>query len=359
MHRIDPDLHLMSKPQYLPTARIIFCISIVFLLVMIGSVSAMTYEVNTAQQIQPILHKMQDGDILILDPGIYTVNNLKFFSSITIEAKTIAGGSPANTIIDGTGSENGILRAAGNSVSLTIDNLTLKNGQVKDVKGNGGAIFSTGTVTVIASSISNCAAGFGGAIFSKGPIIVTRSTISNSKVGWNGNGGAIMSDLGPITVTSSEISNCSAGYGGAIFSNGDTVTVTLTNISNCSADSVGGALWSMNDVILTSSTISNCSADSVGGAVFSNHGSVTVTTSTIYRCSEGKGKDIVASSGTIRYSQLTSDTPTSPPFANSNITPPTTVVIASTTLRSGLDEEPVVGALGLCGVIFLLRKNRN
>jgi hypothetical protein len=358
MYRVDPDHQHVSTPHCSLTARVIFCIAIVFLLAMIGSVSAMTYEVNTAQQIQPDLHKMQDGDILILDPGIYTVNNLHFFSNITIEANTIAGGSPKNTIVDGTGSENGIFRAGGNTVSLTIDNLTLQNGQVKDVKGNGGAIFSTGSVTVTASTISNCAAGFGGAIFSKGPVTVTSSTISNCRVGWNGNGGAIMSDLGPVTVTSSTISNCSAGYGGAIFSNGDTVTITSSAISNCSAGSIGGAIWSMNDVMLTSSTISNCSADTVGGAVFSNHGSVTVISSTISNCSEGKGKDIVASSGTIHYSQITNNTPTPTASVKSNGAPSAAVTMASTTPWSGLDAVPVLGALTLCGMIFLFQKNK-
>jgi len=359
MYRVDPVHQKVNTPHCLLTARVIFCIAIGFLLAAIGPVSAMTYEVKNAQQIQPFLHKMQDGDVLLLDPGIYTVNNIRFFSNITIEANTQAGGSPENTIIDGLNGKNGIFRAAGNKVSLTIDNLTLKNGLENDVKGYGGAIFSTGTVTVTSSVISNCSAGFGGAIFAKGPVAVTASIISDGIVGWNGNGGAIMSDLGPVTVTSSAISNCSAGYGGAIFSNGEPVTVTSSTISGCSADAVGGAIWSMNDVMLTSSTISGCSADTAGGAIFSNHGSVTVTASTISKCSEGQGKDIAASNGAVNYFQLTNNTPSQAASVNPNGAPPAAVPAAVTTPRSGLDAISVLGAIALCGNIFLFRKDRN
>ena len=111
-------------------------------------------------------------------------------------------GSQANTIIN-MQSQGGFIYVTDAS-TLTLDNLTLKNGN--SGSGGGGAIASAGTVTLTSSIISNCtAAGDGGAIWS------------------NDMGGTTIS----VTIISSTISGCSTtgGNGGAIWSDGDIVTI--------------------------------------------------------------------------------------------------------------------------------------
>jgi hypothetical protein len=59
---------------------------------------------------------------------------------------------------------------------------------------------------------------------------------------------------------------------------------------------------------------------------------------------------------------LAKSTATEPPtFAPLSLTPTSTPVlpVTTTTPRAGLDTLPVIGALALCGVIFLFRKNGN
>jgi hypothetical protein len=339
------------------------------MITVIGSVSANVYTINNSTgAIQNTVSTMGDGDILILNPGIYWENDISFSSSITIEANTTAGGNPTNTIIDGLGGLNGIFTNNGASKSFTIDNLTLRNGNASTsyyggaiTSMNGGSVLivtssiivncsamtggaiathdgdvtivssailnctaqyqsgaidtNNGNVTVTSSSIiSNCSAGNGngGAIDSggTGSVIITSSTIFNS-IALSGNGGAIRTYEGNVTVTSSTISNCSTynGEGGAIASDGSgSVMINVSTISNCSANNDGGAIYSggTGTITVTSSTISNCQSGSgVGGAIYSQ-GSVTVDSSTITDCSANvDGGGIYAGEGLVTVTSST------------------------------------------------------
>ena len=184
---------------------------------------------------------------------------------------------------------------------LTIDNLTLQNGQAPSGSHGGAIHSSSGSVTVKSSTIANCRAGddssiyggWGGAIYThSGPVTVTSSMITGCRAGdggiFGGHGGAIFTQDSPVTVTSSTITGCRAGdglnlagRGGAIYTSGGSVTVTSSTIANCRAGyggmGHGGAIFTQDGtVMVTSSTITGCQAGNVGygGAIFSGSGTV-------------------------------------------------------------------------------------
>jgi adhesin HecA-like repeat protein len=297
---------------------------------MVGSVLAATYTISDDTNnllFQDNISKMNDGDILLLNPGTYYVSGITYSRNITIGANTEAGGNQVNTIVDGIGgsvSGWGILRNTGTTNSLTINNLTLRNGQTV---ASGGAIYSNdGAVTIISSTFYNCSTlgsgsydfgggaiyartvtvttstflncsadasyGSGGAIRSHGNTIITLSTFSNCSAKGNSGYGSVIYDISPaeVTVISSIFSNCMAngygGTGGVIYSWGN-VTVTSSTFVNCSAGigaGYGGVVYTKGNVTLASSSITGCSAGSFGGAIYSKQ-NTAVTKSTISDCS--------------------------------------------------------------------------
>jgi hypothetical protein len=254
-------------------------------------VSAATYTISagTPGIINATINNVaSSGDTVILNPGTYFENNINVSKTITIEAS----GSQVNTFIDGNQANTGIFNVTG-AYSLTLSGLTLRNGY--NTLG-GGAINSTGPVTVTSSTFTNCSAHrSGGAIVAYDGLTVTSSTFTNCLVtspsGW---GGAVDVEGGDMTLSSSTFTNCSGGYdGGAIYvSDGDlTVTSsTFTNCTNLNEDSYGGAIEGDGDFVnVTSSTFTNCASgnDGRGGAIEADEGNAVVTSTSITNCSIG------------------------------------------------------------------------
>jgi hypothetical protein len=220
------------------------------LLAIAGPVSATDWTLTTADNIQNNITLASDGDTLILNPGTYTQNGITVTKSLTIRANTSYSGTAANTIIDG--SNNQIITVNG-GVTLTIDNLTLENGEVT---GAGGAIINGGTLTVTSSTFTGCRARFAG--------------------GWGGTGGAIY-NAGTITgITTTSFTGCTAIYGGAIYNDGGTITsITTTSFTDCTANGWGNAIYNAGTITsLTFSTFNGCSA-SGRHAIYNDGGTIT------------------------------------------------------------------------------------
>jgi hypothetical protein len=222
--------------------------------------------------------------------------------------------------------------------TLTLDALTLQGGNASGPSGppagpgDGGGIFSSGTLTVTHSTLRNNTAtgggggigigpggpGEGGGIFSSGALTVTHSTLSDNAAaggsarpvqGGSGSGGGIFSS-GTLIVTHSTLSDNTAagageflgifrapGDGGGIFSSG-TLIVTNSILSGNTAmgggdgaSSSGGGIFSSSSapLIVTSSILSGNTVTgpggglptlSEGGGIFSS-GPLTVTHSTL------------------------------------------------------------------------------
>jgi hypothetical protein len=145
--------------------------------------------------------------------------------------------------------------------------------------GDGGGVFSLRNLTVISSTISGNTARLGGGINISGEVgasvTVANSTISGNRVGLDGGG---ISAHGGVTVNNSTIVENTAGRdGGGIISRWN-LTVTSSTISGNRASSNGGGIFdsgSARVMMVTDSVISGNTAAISGGGIYSfQHGTI-------------------------------------------------------------------------------------
>ena len=180
------------------------------------------------------------------------------------------------------------------SGDLTINSLNLVNGIAEEgdpecIDGVdwsdtvGGAICSSGNLTISDSSFSGNSASSGGAILSYGD----GASLSVSGSSFSGNsaelyGGAIISsgEGANLSVSGSSFSGNSAElYGGAIISSGEgaNLSVSESSFSDNSAEVSGGAIRSYGELSVSGSSFLGNSAD-YGGAITSG-GEATISDS--------------------------------------------------------------------------------
>jgi hypothetical protein len=168
--------------------------------------------------------------------GIYNEN-----LDIPLTSKTISivGSGPSKPVIDGKGSGSAI-RVYHNGGGLDNDvlilrNLAITNGQ----NGNGGGIYSLiYRLEVYGCDIyGNHGTNGGGGISSTRTTIIDGCNISNNWAASGVMGGGIYFSTGTLTITNSIISNNSAGeFGSGMFAEGGGIWFRngTLNISNCS-----------------------------------------------------------------------------------------------------------------------------
>ena len=197
---------LMSEGLvHLVTQRysLVFAGLFIFALACAGPVTAAicpgVITLNEGDSVATAVSTVCDGGTIILNQGTYTLDAgpLVTGKSLTIRADTANRHGPSDTFINGGG--NQIFNY--NGPSLTIDNLTLLNGQ----QSYGGAIYNDhGTISITSSTISGCSATYGGAIYSNGgTVYITGSTITGCTA--TSSGGAIFADGGTATIHFSRI----------------------------------------------------------------------------------------------------------------------------------------------------------
>lgn len=198
----------------------------------------------------------------------------------------------------------GVIQSTGTG-SLRMDTLTLEGGSNTQ---SGGAIASSGDLTVYQSTISGNTARFGGAIMGGGSIKVSASAIGgNSAL----RGGAIYAESGAteVVVTDSIFSynaalpDATASDGGAIYSPGAAVTLTSSRFTGNNAIRDGGAVSALS-VTVRRTTLEHNSAGVSGGAIVSTS-TVTVEDSTLHGNSAGATGGAIESIGaTLRNSTV-------------------------------------------------------
>ncbi len=183
------------------------------------------------------------GGIVHLADGTYTgANNRNIYIDRNM---TIIGQSQSGTVINAQGADRMFIIPGG--VSVTLQNMTLKNGKVSSSGGwviipgtgdDGGSIYNAGTLQINGCTFSGNSAGDGdystlaiggiggngGAIYNSGILQISNSIFTNNRAGdgggsgWfiggiGGNGGAIY-NAGTLYITNSIIYNNRAGYWG-------------------------------------------------------------------------------------------------------------------------------------------------
>jgi predicted outer membrane repeat protein len=217
---------------------------------------------------------------------------------------TLNGAKATTTIVDGTNTAN--VFTVGASISLTLSNLTIKNGVGYSGGGgvdnsgtltvnrsnfytntalSGGAILNTGTATISNSYFSgNSPYFFGhsascGAIDNRSTMTITATTFFNNYANNNSTGGGAICNGGTLTITGNTFSTNSSqgnntGVGGAIYNYAGTISVTNSTFYLNSATTNGGALYSSGGTVQISSSTFGTNPENIGGGgALSNAGS--------------------------------------------------------------------------------------
>jgi len=217
---------------------------------------------------------------------------------------TLNGAKAATTIVDGTNTANVFTVGAG--ISLTLSNLTIKNGVGYTGGGgvnnsgtltvnksnfytntalSGGAIFNTGTVTISNSNLSGNSPYFSGhsascgAIDNRSTMTITNSTFYSNYANNNFTSGGAICNGGTLTITGSTFNDNQSqgnngGYGGAIYTYAGTLSVTNSTFYLNSATTGGGAIYSQGGTVqISNSTFGiNAATSGGGGGALSNAG---------------------------------------------------------------------------------------
>ena len=260
------------------------------------------------------------GGIVTFNCGTALIN---LSSTQTISSNTTIDGGGQITL---SGQNARRLFIVGSGALLTLRNVVLTNGFSS---GDGGAIYNGasggdgGVLILEKSTIRDSQAGFsGGAIVSTGPLTITdslltgnralnggalyprflgaKTTIVNSVLRdnhatdtTNGWGGAILAwDGAPVTIEGSNIFSNSARDGGGIYNFfNSSVTLNGSTLHDNKASRFGGGIFNNNTgtATLTNVTLSGNSAAIIGGGGLDNEGTATLTDVTLSGNSAGNG----------------------------------------------------------------------
>jgi len=174
----------------------------------------------------------------VVSPITLTSVELVLDKSLTIQ------GPGANLLtISGNNNSRVFNLTVANPGTITFSGLTISNGKVPGGNSGGGILnSSTATVNITSSTLSNNSAGFGGGVlnFSTGVINVSNSTLNNNTASTTG--GAIYNNsTGTVNVTNSTISGNTASGGGIFNVTTGPINITNSTISGNSAPGGAGA----------------------------------------------------------------------------------------------------------------------
>ena len=241
------------------------------------------------------------GDTIQIAPSTYQ-ENLTISKNLTLN-----GGGAATTVVDGGGSDvNANVFTVGSGVSLTLTNLTIKNGVGFS---GGGGVYNAGTLVANKSNFYSNVALTGGAILNKGTATFSNTNFTGNSPYFFGHSAACgaIDNQGTMTITTSTFysnyANNNFTNGGAIC-NSSTLTITDStfndNQSQGNNGGYGGAIYnSAGALIVTNSTFYLNSATSGGGAIYAPGGTVQISNSTfgINAVTSGGGGGTLSNAG--------------------------------------------------------------
>lgn len=177
-----------------------------------------------------------------------------------------------NSALSSPGNGGG-LHITGNSV-VGLDR-TLVTQNFASAEGGGLWNSSSGTLTIVNSTVDRNSSATGGGIFNDGAggiVRVLSSTISRNRV--TGNGGGVLSEGGRFTVLNSTVSSNSAINGGGIQVLGGTTELTSVTIAANTASSSGGGGHVLAGTLTVMNTLVATNAAPLGTDIFGTMTSV-------------------------------------------------------------------------------------
>ena len=256
------------------------------------------------QALKAAVSAAQDGDVIIIKGEIKATNTTDNNGEITINKNlTIRGKTgAASNILDANASNlnpskiNRIFDVQG-SKTLTLENLTLKNGKKEGAIGGCILVFS-GKVELTDCIIENCTAGDGGAIGVKGEAKLTNTVIKKCEA--TSTGGAIFTKSGKVTMTNCTLTGNTAKNGGAIAAQKDSAlpNVTISGGTIGGTDALdankasksgtdggsGGGIWINNGTLIlkdNAEVIGNTAQKNGGGIALDKGGTLTLSSGKI------------------------------------------------------------------------------
>jgi len=223
------------------------------------------------ETIQAGIENSEEGDIVLVEPGVY-VENLDFLGrAITVTSLIHTTDDPAfiySTIIDGNGEDCVVSFHSDEDSSSVLRGFTIRNGY--QLFG-GGVDCQQGTSPLLLDLYitGNAATHYGGGVFFaiNSTLYLRRSVISNNRANFGGgiaSGDSPQAFLHDVIITN----NRALRNGGGVY--GESATYTLVNVSITDnlARKGGGFLGvSSRENSLQNVTISGNTADEIGGIV--------------------------------------------------------------------------------------------
>ena len=235
------------------------------------SIRAAVTELNSSPSVDTIV--IPAGTYTITLPGANENNNVGGDFDL-LRSVTINGAGFGNTIIQqNAGATDGVFNIL-NGAAVTINGVTIQNGNNTN---SGGGIRVEGATTWVT---------------------VNNSLINNNRSALSGGGIYLATAGDALNITNSTISNNNAGVGGGGIWSDANVTINITNsiingntVSSSQANTLGGGIGSTgpgSTFTIDQSTISNNSASSTapgavgsGGGIFNMSGSFSVRNSMV------------------------------------------------------------------------------
>ena len=189
---------------------------------------------NGPGSLRQALAGASDGD-MIDATGISGVITLTTGELLVDKSVTINAAGADMLAVDGNATSR--IFQIGSGKTVTISNLTIRNGQ-----GNfGGGILNgaAATLTITNSTLSGNTAGFGGGTYNEGTLTIVNSTVSGNTA--NEGAGTYNASANTLTITNSTFSgNVVSETGGACFNLGALQITDSTFSDNSSAFLAGG-----------------------------------------------------------------------------------------------------------------------
>lgn len=245
------------------------------LLAMLSSVNANTVSLDPNTFNKNTIENASDGTTFQLNPnsGEYNLNSTNVNINITKNITIKSSNSNLNAVINLK--KQGGLFNVHNTGSLTLINVTIKNGYSGVIANYGNGLTITGCTFINNDAVTNN----GGAIYNSGDNVVITNSVFKDNIALKSHtgGGAIYNNGGVnFKIINSIFTGNSAVTGGAIHNTGDGFTIAdSTFIGNTATN--GGAIFNIGaNVNIASSNFTNNNCIQSGVAIYNTGSNVRV-----------------------------------------------------------------------------------
>ncbi|MCL4505287.1 MAG: DUF11 domain-containing protein [Chloroflexi bacterium] len=264
-NRASQLLRLCASRYRLPLAGFI---ALFVLLLLPGAARAGTITVtntldNGAGSLRDAITFALPGDTIVFDSSVFSMP-----LTIALNSQLIVGNSLSiigpDAALALSGQNTGRVMIASLGVDLTLNNLTIRDGNPGN--GAGGGISAGGALSLThVNLISNTANDYGGAVYASGDLIVNDSYIYSNTAALDGGG---LYTRATLQISGSQlISNAAGIRGGALFA-GESLSLTQVTIISNTAGTSGGGAATLGNAYLDSSHIYSNAAFLSGGGLY-------------------------------------------------------------------------------------------